>query len=184
MNQSIDNYKKLLFFTNDIKNNFLKNVPTFPNQLSFLNINEIAYQKMYDEIDSVEHIKTTIDLYDEIPGLKDLYKEARKFYLTPRNKSIKGLDVQLGRKFEFAFIEYLKSEGVNAEHADTKNKKLPDIMVLDRTRNISAYIELKYHNAPFMLSWRLTNREPYTSIIKPFIQSNSLLSFCFLCFLN
>ena len=34
-------------------------------------------------------------------------------------------------------------------------------MVLDRTRNISAYIELKYHNAPFMLSWRLTNREPY-----------------------
>jgi len=49
--------------------------------------------------------------------------------------------------------------------ADQKNKKLPDIMVLDRTRNIKAYIELKYHNAPFMLSWRLINREPYEGSI-------------------
>ena len=165
MNRSINSYKKLLLFTKRIKDDFLKNVPTFDNQLTFSKFNELCYQKMYQEIISKDKIKTTIELYNEIPGLKDINNKARKFYLQPRNKSIKGLDVQLGKKFEEAFIDYLKSENINVVRADTKNKRLPDIMVLDKTKNISSYIELKYHNAPFMLSWRLINREPYEGSI-------------------
>lgn len=161
MNNCIILYKKLLTFSEDIRCNFLKNVPVFENQLQFAELNEIAYIKMYEDIKATILIKTTPELYKEIPGLKELYGKARKYYLSPRNRSIKGLDVQLGIRFEEAMINFLNSQGLKVMRADQKNKKLPDIMVLDRTRNIKAYIELKYHNAPFMLSWRLINREPY-----------------------
>ena len=49
--------------------------------------------------------------------------------------------------------------------ADNRNKKLPDIQVLDKTRNISAYIEVKYHGAPFMLSHKILGRENYEGSI-------------------
>jgi hypothetical protein len=163
--EDISLYKELLLFSKKIKDDFLKNVPIFYNQLSFDELNEMAYKKMYLDILATKDIKKTTDFYAEIPGLQDLYKAARAFYLKPRNKSVKGLDVQLGQQFENVFIDFLKSKGINAMHADNKNKKLPDIMVLDKTRNISAYIELKYHNAPFILSWRLINREPYEGSI-------------------
>lgn len=165
MDKNIDLYKELLVFTKNIKNKYLKNVPVFENQLSFEGINELCYIKMYKDITDRSLIKTTPQLYKEISGLEELYKKARKFFLTPRNKSIKGLDVQLGKQFEEAFINYLNSNKILAMRADTKNRRLPDIQVLDKTRNIKAYIELKYHNAPFMLSWRLLNREPYEGSI-------------------
>lgn len=165
MDNSIILYKSLLTFTENIKNEYLKNVPIFENQLNFEEINELCYKKMYEDITLRSSIKTTPELYKEIPGLEELYKRARKFFLTPRNKSIKGLDVQLGKQFEEALINYLNSNKILAMRADTKNRRLPDIQVLDKTRNIKAYIELKYHNAPFMLSWRLLNREPYEGSI-------------------
>jgi len=165
MNSSLILYKHLLTFAESIKNDFLKNVPVFENQLKFEDINEQCYKKMYEEIKDKSSIKPIPQLYDEIPGLKELYQKARKYYLTPRNKSIKGLDVQLGNQFDQALINFLNSNKILAMRADTKNKRLPDIQVLDKTRNIKAYIELKYHNAPFMLSWRLLNREPYEGSI-------------------
>lgn len=165
MNQSILLYKQLLRHAVDMKTSFLKNVPTFENQLIFEAINEECYRKMYSEVLDTKSIRKTTDLYGEISGLKELYQRARKFFLQPRNKSIKGLDVQFGNKLDEIFIEFLKSLKIQAMRADTKNKRLPDIMVLDKTRNISAYIEFKYHHAPFMLSWRLMNREPYEGSI-------------------
>lgn len=165
MNINIDLYKELLTYTIKIKNEYLKNVAAFENQLKFEEINQLCYKAMYEDITDKSLIKITPQLYKEIPGLEDLYKKARKFYLTPRNKSIKGLDVQLGKQFEEAFINYLNSKKIFAMRADTKNRRLPDIQVLDKTRNIKAYIELKYHNAPFMLSWKFLNREPYEGSI-------------------
>jgi hypothetical protein len=163
--KSIDLYKDLLKSAASIKQEFLKNVATFDNQLQFDELNSKCYFEMYADIKTKEQIQTMPELYKKIPGLEELYKKARAYYLKPRNKSIKGLDVQLGNKFDEALIEYLNSIGVKASRADTKNKRLPDIMVLDKTRNIKAYIELKYHNAPFMLSWRLLGREPYEGSI-------------------
>ena len=49
--------------------------------------------------------------------------------------------------------------------ADNRNKRLPDIQVLDKTRNIKAYIEHKYHHAPFMLSHKIIGRESYEGSI-------------------
>lgn len=163
--KSIELYKALLKSSSDIKNDFLKNVPIFKNQLEFDDFNERCYIKMYGDIQDRAKAKSLPDLYETIDGLKDMYREARAYYLKPRNKSVKGLDVQLGKKFEDAFISFLNSVKIKAERADTQNKRLPDIMVLDKTRNITAYIELKYHNAPFMLSWQLLGREPYEGSI-------------------
>ncbi|MBA3758202.1 hypothetical protein H0X10_01040 [Candidatus Saccharibacteria bacterium] len=163
--QSIKLYKQLLTLSSHIKDNFLKNVPTFENQLSYDEINRVCYKKMYAEIADREGVRPLPELYGEIDGLKELYSRARKYYLTPRNKSVKGLDVQLGNKFDEAMIDFLNKLGIKASRADTKNKRLPDIMILDRTRNIKAYIEMKYHNAPFMLAWNLLGREPYEGSI-------------------
>jgi hypothetical protein len=163
--QSIELYKELLKSAETIRTDFLKNTPLFENQLQFTELNELCYKKMYEEILTTKEIKNTLLLYEEVPGLRELYQRARKYYLQIRNKSIKGLDVQLGNKFDEAMIDFLKSKGILASRADIKNKKLPDIMVLDKTRNIKAYIELKYHSAPFMLSWKLIGREPYEGSI-------------------
>jgi hypothetical protein len=110
-------------------------------------------------------VKKIAEFYPQVSGLQELIKRAVKFYLEPRNKSVKGLDVQLGNQFDQAFINFLKSRHIMAERADTKNKRLPDIMVLDKTRNIKAYIELKYHNAPFIRSRQLLGREMYEGSI-------------------
>ena len=98
-------------------------------------------------------------------GLKELNNDAYKFFMSPRNKSIKGMDVQLGNQFDEAFMSFLKSKNIDIGRADTKNKKLPDLQVLDKTRNIKAYIEHKYHHAPFMLSYKIINRENYEGSI-------------------
>ena len=167
MNKSIYYYNQLLKFSEDIRDNYLKNVTKFKNQLRFDEINKECYIKMYDEIKSTKDIKPLNEFYDRIIGLKNLNNEAYKYYLSPRNKSIKGLDVQLGNKFDEAFMNFLKSNGIkiNDERADIKNKKLPDIKVLDNTRNIKAYIEHKYHNAPFMFSQKKIGRENYEGSI-------------------
>ena len=99
MNNSILLYKKLLKFSEEIRDVFLKNVPKFDNQLKFDEINKICYEKLYENIKNPEEIIPLNSFYDEIEGLKDLNNRAYKFFLKPRNKSIKGLDVQLGNKF-------------------------------------------------------------------------------------
>ena len=161
MNKSISLYKDLLIFAKSIREDYLKNVPTFENQFLFGDLNESCYAKMYEEVKATAQIPTTMELYKEIPGLEEMYKRARRYYLVPRNRSVKGLDVQLGNRIDDALIGFLNSMGIKTERADLKNKRLPDLMVLDKTRNIKAYIEVKYHNAPFMLAYKLTGREPY-----------------------
>jgi len=165
MNKNIELYKELLTLAEPIRSDYLKNVPTFENQLKFDTINETCYEEMYEKIPNKDSVIPTNLLYKKIAGLEEMCKSARKFFLSPRNKSIKGLDVQLGLQFENSFIEFLKSKKILAMRADSKNKKLPDIMVLDKTRNIKAYIELKYHNAPFVLAYKLLNREAYEGSI-------------------
>jgi len=84
MGKSIWYYKQLLKFSESIRDDFLKNVPKFENQLKFNNINEQCYKKMYQEIKSPEQIKPTNEFYDEIDGLKELNNKAFKYFLKPR----------------------------------------------------------------------------------------------------
>ena len=164
-NNSIHLYRELLKHSENLKNVFLKNAKTFENQLDFTKLNEECYYKLYSEIKDIKSIKPINFFYKTIEGLEEINKKAYKFYINPRNRSIKGLDVQLGNKFDEVLINFLNSKGIKAARADTKNKKLPDIHVLDNSKNIKAYIEHKYHNAPFMLSHKLIGREAYEGSI-------------------
>ena len=120
---------------------------------------------MYSNIEPNNAIPTNIELQEKIKGLSNLNKEAYKFFMRSRNNSVKGMDVQLGNKFDEAIIDFLQSKKINACRADKRNKKLPDIQILDKTRNIKAYIEHKYHHAPFMLSHKIIGRESYEGSI-------------------
>lgn len=164
-NSSIKLYKELLSGCDELKNIYLKNAKKFENQLEFHEMNEFCYHKLYSEIMSLEQVKPLSNFYEEIPGLKEMQSKAYKYFMLPRNKSVKGMDVQLGNKFDEIFIKFLNAKGIKAERADKKNKQLPDIMILDNTRNIKAYLEHKYHNAPFMLSHKLIGRESYEGSI-------------------
>lgn len=162
---SINLYKELLLHSQTIRDSYLKDVDTFHNQLSFNDINETCYIKMYSDIKPNDEIPPLNTFYENIDGLKDLNSDAMKFFMKKRNNSIKGLDVQLGKQFEESFIDFINTKNIIAQRADLKNRKLPDIQILDKTRNIKAYIELKYHHAPFMLSHKLINRESYEGSI-------------------
>jgi hypothetical protein len=163
-NISVSLYRELLGIADDVLD-YLKNTNTFHNQLKFDQINEQCYQKLYVDIKNGDEIPPLSKFYDEINGLKDLNNNAYKYFMKKRNDSVKGLDVQLGNKFDQVLIDFFKSKGILALRADTKNKKLPDIMILDKTRNIKAYVEHKYHHAPFMLSHKFINRESYEGSI-------------------
>jgi hypothetical protein len=162
---SIQLYQELLESAKHIKDEYLKNVTKFHNQLSFDNINKKCYEEMYSNIEPNNAIPTNIELQEKIKGLSNLNKEAYKFFMRSRNNSVKGMDVQLGNKFDEAIIDFLQSKKINACRADKRNKKLPDIQILDKTRNIKAYIEHKYHHAPFMLSHKIIGRESYEGSI-------------------
>jgi hypothetical protein len=164
-NKSIELYEKLLLDCLELKNNYLKNAKNFYNQLTFNDLNKECYFKLYAEINSIDKIKPLSSFYSSIEGLEKLQKDAMGFFLKPRNNSVKGMDVQLGNKFDEIFINFLKKNNIKTERADKKNKQLPDLMILDSTRNIKAYIEHKYHHAPFMLSHKLINRESYEGSI-------------------
>ena len=165
MNKSILLYKELLKLSSSPIKEYLKNVPTFENQLIFNELSEKCYQELYENINPEDIAPPLSEYFSKINGLQEINKLAYSYYMRPRNKSIKGYDVQLGKKFEELFSDFLKLQKINVERADLKNRSLPDLMVLDKTRNISAYLELKYHNAPFMLSHKIIKRESYEGSI-------------------
>ena len=162
--ESINLYKKLLEHTEDLLL-FLKNDKLFRNQFQFDDINESCYKEMYLNIKPDNPIPLIPELKQTIPGLSELETETYAFFMKPRNNSVKGLDVQKGNKIDETIISFLKSQKINCMRADNRNKRLPDIQVLDKTRNISAYIEVKYHGAPFMLSHKILGRENYEGSI-------------------
>tara|TARA_R100001443_G_scaffold37771_2_gene51357 strand:+ start:477 stop:1331 length:855 start_codon:yes stop_codon:yes gene_type:complete len=161
---SIALYQELLSHSGVIKE-FLKNTDNFLNRLKFEKVNMECYKSMYSNINSGDVIPPLDSFYDKIDGLKELNDSAYKFFMKPRNNSIKELDVQLGDKFDEVLINFLNQKNIRASRADQKNKRLPDIKVLDKNKKIKAYIEHKYHNAPFMLSHKLIDRESYEGSI-------------------
>ena len=164
LDSSIELYKELLKHTDELLV-FLENDKLFHNHFKFNEINEKCYVEMYENVKPNSKIPTLPELKQIIPNLDTLENEAYKFFIKPRNKSIKGLDVQKGNKIDEVIIKFLNSQKINCMRADVKNKKLPDLQILDKTRNISAYIEVKYHGAPFMLSRKLIGRENYEGSI-------------------
>ena len=102
-------YEELLEFGGERIFDFLKNARLHESQFKYSEFNEVCYKKMYIE-NNQDSIKTVKELKEEIPELKDTCKGCGSYFMNPRNKSIKGLDVQFGRLLEDVIIDFLKTK--------------------------------------------------------------------------
>jgi hypothetical protein len=162
MNKSEFLYKNLLEFGQERVLDFLKNTPVYENQFRFSEFNSQCNLKMYAELSPSEAYPPRQSYFPVIPELEAECKKCWKFNMGARNKSIKGLDVQFGKVLEEVFIEYLRKLKINVIRADLKNRRYPDLLVLDSSKEIIAYIEFKYHAAPFLLAYKVRpGRECY-----------------------
>ena len=140
---------------------FFKNAKLYENQFSLNDFNKDCYDAMYTN-NQQKNIKTVKNLKEEIPGLAETCKKCAPHYMQPRNKSIKGLDVQLGRFLEQCLMDFMSDKlKLKAKSADSKNKSYPDCMVLEGSGGIIAYFEVKYHAAPFISANHKINRWCY-----------------------
>lgn len=154
-------YKELLNSGNEQIKDFFKNVNLFDTQFEFNEFNNECLKEMYFN-NFENNIKTVKELKENIPELKETCKSCGQYYMRPRNKSIKALDLQLGILLENIIIDFFdKKLNIKALHADSKNKSYPDCMILNSNRSIIAYFEVKYHSAPFITAINKINRYCY-----------------------
>lgn len=130
--------------------NFFKNVKLHEQQFLYTKFNDYCYKYMYQD-NNQDNIKEVKQLKCDIPDLSATCKKCAEYFMNPRNKSIKGLDVQMGRFLEDILIDFLnKNMHIKAMHADNSNKRYPDCMILGSDKGILCYFEVKYHGAPFI----------------------------------
>ncbi|MGG0655545.1 hypothetical protein [Rummeliibacillus pycnus] len=155
-------YEELLRESKPRIDDFFKNVTLFENQFTFDDFNKECVKKMYDEVSPEDEIKTVKQLKSEISELALMCKKCGPYFVKPRNKSIKALDVQLGRLLEDLLIDFFgKKLKLKAVHADNQNKSYPDCMILNTDKGILAYFEVKYHGAPFINASNVIKRWCY-----------------------
>jgi len=162
MNKSEELYKGLISFGKDRITEFFKNVTLFESQYKYGEVNHRCFKEMYETLEAGEKYPARQDFFAKIPDLEAECKKCYKHFMKPRNKSVKGLDVQLGKLLEEVFIDYFKTKSINIIRADLKDRRYPDLLILDSSKEIIGYIELKYHAAPFLLTYRMRpGRECY-----------------------
>jgi hypothetical protein len=157
-NESIKLYMELLELCGDIVN-FVEKTKTYPSQLGFNSLNEECYGLIYESLKNVVPRK---ELLDKSQKLKEECPNCWKFYLAPRNRSIRILDIKLGQKFEHKLIEFFKLKEIDCRKGDEKNKIYPDNVVYKNGEK-KAYLEIKYQSAPWIFAFREegTSRECY-----------------------
>ena len=107
----------------------------FSNQFMFSELNERCLDVIYKQ----KKVIPRQDFFPSINNLEKTCKECWRFYLNPRNKSIKGLDIQLAKKFEIKLLDFLKKKGINCKRGDVGKKIYPDNMVLDNDEKRNNY---------------------------------------------
>lgn len=161
LEKSIELYLKLLLEESLPIKDFVKNTIQYDTFLSFSDFNKSCMIQMFKY-----NTITRQEYFQLIPELEKECKKCWKFYLNPRNKSIKKYDVLYGHKYENAFINFLNGIGIKSSKGDRQDKLLPDNLILDKKDNIIAYYEVKYHNAPFVWAFKFNkNRECYEGSI-------------------
>jgi len=156
-------YSELLEYSRPTLKEFLKNFPLYPGQLSWdEEMNSSCISLMYDSQRHQNSFLPRQDFWPSIQGLKVSCTSCWKFYLNPRNNSIKYLDIRLGKNFEQVFMGFLKSRGLETTRGDVERKNYPDILVLGRNDQPACYLELKYLTAPFVKIFQfVAGRECY-----------------------
>jgi hypothetical protein len=156
---SLDLYKNLINNIDDVVEYIT--FETFPTQFQLKEFNYDCYSKIYLKKDM--GINKRQDYFKLIKNLESTCKDCWKFYLNPRNKSIKGMDIQLGKKFQEKLCNFLNEKEIICAEGDIKNKIYPDNLVKDINGDKKAYLEIKYQSAPWIFAYREkdTNRECY-----------------------
>lgn len=152
---SIKLYEKLLASCDDIKK-FIENAETFSSgfssQLDFTTLNSQCFSEMYLNGKNPP-IKRQL-YFPKIKNLETTCKACWRFYLSQRNNSIKGLDIQLGKRFQSKILSFLNEIGINCQRGDDRKKVFPDNVVLDAKDNVIAYLEIKYQSAPWLMAFK------------------------------
>jgi hypothetical protein len=140
---------------------FTKKFPLHKRQFTFDEFNEKCYVEMYEGLRKSGVVIPRQQFFEKIHGLKDECAECWKFYMNPRNESVKFMDIKLGKQFEKALIDFFCSIGILCAQVESK-ENYPDVMVFDVNGNTVAYCEVKYLTAPFLTIYKkLPGRECY-----------------------
>ena len=142
--EDISLYKELVEFCNS----HLQEIETkFTRNLEFTTFHEECYEKIFYNNRHALNPPAVKDLKAIIPDLTDAYKKASAYYLNPRNRYRKGLDIQLGQWYEKALMMFFETKGL---YVSKKGFPYPDLEVKDENGNILGYFELKYIESPFL----------------------------------
>lgn len=156
--QDISLYQDLITYCNSHSDEI---ETKFHRELAFNEFHIECYTKIFYANRFTKCPPAVKDLKEQIPTLKTAYAEASKYYLNPRNKYRKGLDIQLGQWYEKALIMYLATKGFVVKK---KGFPFPDLEISTQSGKILSYFELKYIEAPFLSANRLIkNTFPYES---------------------
>ncbi|MFW6008320.1 MAG: hypothetical protein ACOCP8_03550 [archaeon] len=163
MNQKQNIYNNFIKKNKENFKNDFEKISLFKNQFFYNKLNEKCKHYMYEKNKKIS--KSIKNLEKNIPELTLLCSICKKYFLNPRNNSIKYDDIKYGNRIEEIFMNYLKNEyGINIVRADIINKSYPDFVILDKNNKPYLYIELKYHAAPFIKSYKYINKYCYESI--------------------
>lgn len=133
----------------------------FSRQLSFTAFHEKCYEVIFYNNRHTDVPPVVKDLKEKVPGLKEAYAEAARYYLKPRNRYRKGLDIQLGQWYEKALRMFLATKGLVVKK---KGFPFPDLEVSSPNGEILAYFELKYIESPFLhANSKIKNTYPYNT---------------------
>ena len=153
--KSISLYKELLEIASPDLQEFTKNYPAHPTQFQFNEINEKCVEKIYGELRKENKILPRLELVEQIDGLGETCSPCWKFYMTPRNRSAKFLDIKLGKEFEKHFVTFLNHKGIPS---DTIKKgtplNYPDVEIFNEQKTVVARCEIKYMSAPFLMLYK------------------------------
>lgn len=150
-------YEELVSFCNNNKEQI---EDKFDRLVSFSEFNKECYSKMFYDNRNVETPPSVKDLKNKISRLSEEYKKWSPYYLKPRNKYNKGLDIQLGQWYEKALRLFLGTKGISIKK---KGDPYPDYEI-SVNNSVIGYFELKYIEAPFISANNLIkNTYPYTS---------------------
>lgn len=133
-------YEELLEFGGERIFDFLKNARLHESQFKYSEFNEVCYKKMYIE-NNQDSIKTVKELKEEIPELKDTCKGCGSYFMNPRNKSIKGLDVQ------FEVVIASDKHRYNSNEGEVVNNMYEKLTVkLPKEMDVPMNVEVKLIN--------------------------------------
>lgn len=154
-------YEKLLESSKERLIEFTKNFPRQEGQFTFVEFNEIAFEKMYKNLKGVVPRQ---QLFSQVPGLKEVCGGCWAFYLNPRNESVKSLDIKFGKQFENLLKDFFVSIDLQCIRSDDLGleKNYPDLIVLGKGGKPMAFLEVKYLTAPFIKVFeKVPGRECY-----------------------